>query len=333
MAYRDYCFELTGTIPGLPFPLAQTLINRAWKDIRDLRLWSWLVDNADIEAPNLISAGTVSVTQNQNIVQMDAAAAAALAPFQLSNPPLASPTLGVGRQIRIGLTGSGGPIYSIISADFNANTLTLDRNYADVSGVSQPYQVYKCYYAAPATDFLRYFTITNMASGYSIRGKKLYYTQQKLNAIDAQRGGTGDAYIISAYKGNATGQPVHEWYPHPVNARTYNCIFQHRGIDLSDSVDIPSTLPSSILMAKAFSHAAIWAQANVGRYSELAQVNWVMYKQGVDAQFKEEVIQAIKQDDEISPLTPFLQGSYFDFPLGGEFLQGHDVSSLIGDAT
>ncbi len=333
MAYRDYVGELIGTIPRLPYPLAQKLVNRAWSNVRDMRLWSWLIGTDDILSAQNVTAGTVSVTLGSPTVTLDPAASAALSPLSAANPPLASATLGSGRQIRIGVTGSGGPLYSIIAADFVGSTLTLDRPYAGDSGTGLPYQVYKCYFAPPSTDFLRYFTITNMRAGYTIRGKKLYYTQQKLNAVDAQRGGTGDAYIISAYKPDATGRPVHEWYPHPVNAAVYNCVYQKRGQDLSDSVDLPATLPSSVVMARASILASDWALANVATYPELAQTNWVMFRQGKVDEFKDEIIQAIKQDDEISPLTPFLQGSYFDFPLGGQFLQGHDVSSLIGDAS
>src|SRR5271169_6135804 len=145
MPFQNYCSELVGTIPRLPYPLAQTLVNRAWKNIRDMRLWSWLVSLDDIEAPTIITNGTVTVTQNSNQVLMDATAKSALLAVALSNPPLASPTLGQGRQIRIGVTGSGGPIYNIIAVDSTTGYLTLDRNYADSSGSGQPYFVYKCY--------------------------------------------------------------------------------------------------------------------------------------------------------------------------------------------
>jgi hypothetical protein len=338
MAYRSYVSELVGTIPKLPYPLAQKLVNRAWKDIRDARLWSFLVQTGDIETAAIITTGSVSVTQGSPVIQLDADSSTALQAVAILPPPLpplASPDLGVGRQIRIGVTGSGGPLYTIIAADFGSSpaTLTVDRPYAAVTGTNQPYMVYKAYYTPPFDDFLRYFSVTNMNAGYTIRGKKLYYTQAKLNAIDPQRGGTGDAYIISAYKPGTGGIPVHEWYPQPVNAATYNCVCQRRGTDLSDSVDLPSTFPDSVLMARAFMHAADWALANVATYPELAQTNWPIFKAGKQSLYKDELILAIKQDDEISPLVPFLQGSYFDFPLGGQFLQGHDVSSLIGDLT
>lgn len=329
--FIDYCSELVGTIPRLPFPLAQKLVNRAWLDIRQLRLWSFLVSSADNLSALNVSTGTVTVVQGVNQVTLDATAAAALSPLVFANPPLAAPTVGIGRQIRIGsIPGSAGPLYSILAYD-GAFTLTLDRNYAETSGAGLNYMCYKAYFSPPVSDFVRYFTVTNVSAGYTVKGKKLYYTQRQLNSIDPQRGGTGDAYIISAYEPDANGNPVHEWYPHPVNQHTYNCLFQRRGTDLSSTVDLPPTFPSDVLIAKAFTHAAAWAQANLAQYPELQMTNWVMFSQDRKQEFKDALIQAIKQDDEISPLIPFQQGSSFDFPLGGQFLQGHDVSSLIGE--
>lgn len=330
MAFRDYYSELIGTIPHLPPPLARTLINRAWKDIRDLRLWSWLIGYGDIVAPAQITAGTVTTTLGSTVVQLDAAAAAALQPVALANPPVSSSLLGQGRQIRMGVQSSSGPLYTIVAADFTANTLTLDRAYAAVGGAGQTYQCYKAYYAPPDTDFLRYLTITNMTSGYSITGRKLYYDQTKLNLIDPQRGAKGDAYLLAAFSVDSTGRPVTEWYPHPTNLAVYNCIYRRRGVDLSETVDLPATFPSTALIHRAMMHAAQWATANVATFPELGQTNWMMFIQARQSMFKETIIQAIKQDDEIFPRLPTVQGSGFDFPLGGEFLQSHDITSLVG---
>lgn len=330
MAFRDYYSELVGTIPHLPVPLARTLVNRAWKDIRDLRLWSWLIGYGDVIAPAQIVAGTVSVTFGDTTMTMDATAAAALQPAALSNPPLASALLGQGRQIRISGNASAGPLYTIVAADFGANTLTLDRPYASPSGTGLAYACYKAYYAAPNQDFLRYLTVTNMTSGYTITGRKLYNEQMKLNLVDPQRGARGDAYLLAAFSVDSTGRPVTEWYPHPSNQAVYNCIYRRRGVDLSDTVDLPATLPPTVLMHRAMMHAAQWATANVATFPELGQTNWMMFIQTRQAMFKETIIQAIRQDDEIFPRLPTIQGSGFDFPLGGEFLQSHDITSLIG---
>lgn len=123
---------------------------------------------------------------------------------------------------------------------------------------------------------------------------------------------------------------VHEWYPHPTNARTYNAIYQRRGTNLSATVDLPYSFKSDTLMHLAVIQGCDWALANIANKPELANTNWIMMKESKKKDFRDALVQAIKQDDEISPLTPFQQGSQYDLPLGGEFVQSHDMSSILG---
>lgn len=303
--------------------------------LQDMRLWSFnVVHDGQLFAPNSVSAGAVTATFGSTTITPDATALAALTAVALATPPLASPTFGVGRQIRIGASPQG-PLYTITAYD--GATVTIDRPYGEADVTDAPYQVYRAYYAPPlnagaaSPKFIRYFSIVNTSSGYSIRGRRLAYTQEQLNAIDPQRGATGDPYI-TAYKGpNSVGQPVIEMYPNPVVQRCFLCQFQQRWAALSPSVDLPQ-MPYDLvgcLMYLVKRLGGEWALSNISTYPELQQVNWVGYMQIQDKGFKETRTQCIKQDDEIDPLIAKLQGSIFDFPLGGQFLQGHDVSSII----
>ena len=339
VTFRDMWYDLLSSVPRLPPPLAQTIINRAFSDIRDYRLWSWLVPTGYIVTPTAITSGTITVVQGSPLITPDATAAAALNAVALANPPLANAQVGIGRQIRLSSQQSGtpGPLYNIIAYANSIPQITVDRPYLEASGAGLGYSCYKAYYQAPPSDgtatpdFLRYFTITNSAVGYTIRRRKLYYTQSQLNGIDPQRGATGDPYIIANYLDDpTTGNVVHEWYPHPVYQRSMTCIYQKRGLPLSDTNPPPLTLPSELIMERAYMRACQWAIKNVSNFPELQQVNWVMAYNAHKQDFKESLIQAIKQDDEISPLVAFQQGGVFDFPLGGAFLQNHDVSSLVG---
>ena len=348
MPYRDSWNDLLTSIPRLPPAHAQTLVNRAWRRICDYRLWSWLTAYGYITSPAIITIGTVDVTLGANTVIFDTAAATALDAVALANPPLANAQIGIGRQFRTGSQTSGNPgaIYSIIAWDSGTRTATLDRIFAEPTATGQVYQVYKCYYQPPpsngtgAPDFLRYFTIANPSSGYSIRKRKLYYTQEQLNAIDPQRGANGDAYILANYTpeslqpGVISGVPVHEWYPHPVNLNVYKCLYQKRGADLSETVDVPATFRVELLMDFSYLLGCQWALRQVSVFPELGQTNWVaaiqVAKDAIYGRADGSLIQAIKADDEISPWGPFQQAGAFDFPLGGQFLQGHDVSSLVG---
>lgn len=345
MAFADMVAEMQGTVPRMSALHSMQVINRAWARVRDSRLWSFhFVPDAQLFVPFGITGGSVAATFGSNKVVADPVAAAKLEAVALANPPLASPTLGIGRQLRVGSTNGistpTGPNYNIIEWD-GVDTLTIDRPYGEYTVPRADYQVIKCYYAPPAPPpflnlqpdlkFVRYQVIVNRNSGYAIFGPNLYWSQAQLNAIDPQRGGQGDAYIVANYGRNNVGQPVIELYPNPVQFTTYYASYWTRWLDLSPSQDLPQMayeLPD-LVMYKAKELAADWALANVNTYSELAQTNWVAFRQTQSLEERASMINCFKQDDEMYPLIPFRQGQGFMFPLGGQFLQSHDVTSIL----
>lgn len=338
--------EVVGVVPAIPKLYVQNrLVNRAWSRIRDFRLWSFhVVTDAQLFCPAAITAGTISATFNSALVTANAAATTAFNAVAFGNPPFASPTLGVGYQLRVGSFGSTlstptGPNYNIVAWD-GAGNLTIDKPYGEQTTTGAVYQALKCYYAPPASPFTsvnydqsfgRYLSIINRLNGYSIRGKRLYYSQEQLNQMDPQRGGQGDAYIVANYGKNSLGQPVIELYPNPVNFTTYYATYISRWADLSPAQDLPQ-MPYELndcVTNACLAGAGRWALANAGMNEALRQTNWVHYIQMQDEEFKQSLLQCIKQDDEIMPMKAFLPGSGFDFPLGGTFLQSHDLSSFV----
>ena len=345
MAYADYVAELVGTVPRLSALHASQVLQRAWSRVRAGRLWSFhFVTNAQLFCPDGIVGGSVSATFGSNKVIADATAAAAFNAVAQANPPLASPILGVGRQLRVGslnrISAPTGPNYNIIAWD-GIDTLTIDRPYGEHTAIQATYQVFKCFYAPPAPPpfsnlmpdlrFVRYLVITNKYSGYAIFGPNLYWNQAQLDAIDPQRGGQGDAYIAAQYMTNQRGEPVIELYPNPVKFTTYNATYWSRWPDVSPTQDLPNVsyeLPD-LVMFQSKALAADWALANVNTFPELGQTNWVAFRQSQMAEYKDSRIECYKQDDEQFPLIPFRQGQGFMFPLGGQFLQSHDVTSIL----
>jgi hypothetical protein len=350
LTFQQLYQELKGEVASLPDPMAQRIINRAWKRINDYRMWSWqVISNAQIYVPAVISLGTCTVANGTTLVVMDTAATTALNTIPTNplppNPPLASAILGVGYQIRLGTSANGlnapiGPNYTIVNWD-GAGNLTIDAPYAQVSGAGLNYQVLKCYYAAPFLpvtstgpdgQFARYLSLVNLLDGYAITGRQLYFSQEELNRIDPQRGGQGDAYILSLYGTNSLGQPVYEMYPNPVNPAVYQANMISKGPLLTMTTQLPSVsyaLDDAVtFQAKVF--AGQWALANVGRFKELQQTNWVQWIGMMEVESKNTLRLCIKEDDEIMPSPkPFVFNGGFSFPLGGEFLQSHDISSIL----
>lgn len=327
--------------------MAQRIINRAWKRINDYRMWSWqIISNAQIFVPAVVTDGNCNVTFNDTNVVMNAAATTALNAIAFGNPPLASPILGVGYQIRLGTSANGlsapiGPNYSITAWD-GAGNLTIDAPYGQATGINLSYQVLKCFYAAPFLPvtstgndgyFARYLSIVNFLDGYAITGRSLYFSQEELNRIDPQRGGQGDAYIVAYLAHNSLGQPVYELYPNPVSTpTTYGANYVSKGPLLTMTTSLPQVsyaLDDAVtFQAKVF--AGQWALANTARFKDLQGTNWVQYCGMMEEERKNSLRLCIKEDDEIMPSPkPFVFNGWFSFPLGGEFLQSHDISSIL----
>jgi hypothetical protein len=326
--------ELIGLFPDLSILPARSLVNRAWQDIRDMRLWSFLVAEGPLVVPNVVSNGSVTVTLGSTAVVGDATAAAVWITLAFANPPLASPNIGTARQFRL---GQGNPVYNIIAFD-GVNTITLDRPYVESSLAGQSYQIYRAYYQPPSADFYRYFSITNVALAYSIVGKSLTFNREELDLKDPQRGAQGDAYILGSYKPDPTTSiPVHELWPNPVNANTYLAIYQRRGLAMTPTgvtpvVDYPPTLSSSLLMARAEYRTAQWAVQNMNRYKDLKGINWFQVRKDATSEFREEFIQQARIDMEIFKNSWVLpKGTYLGFPVDAAFIQSHDVDLMFLD--
>src|SRR5215475_11762823 len=128
MAFADMTAELVGTVPRMSALHAQQVIQRSWRRIRDTRRWSFhFVADAQLFVPDAITGFSVAATFGSRKVIASPTAAAAFNTVCLANPPLASPVLGVGRQLRVGslngLSTPTGPNYSIVEWD-GIDTLT-----------------------------------------------------------------------------------------------------------------------------------------------------------------------------------------------------------------
>lgn len=322
MPFYTLWSELLGTVPRLDPQAAQKYVNRAWQDVRDFRLWSWLTIEGVLVAPQLISSGTVNVTQFSSTVNLDATANAAL--NNLGNPLLTQ------RQFRV---GTGGRIYNITSYSNNLATLTLDGFYMEATATGQPYQVYRCYYT-PAdlngnaiTDFQSFEAMVNTTQGYAIVGENLRATKAQLDTRDPQRGAFDNSYVVASYKVDANGNPMYELWPHPTVQAPYLFLARRRGTDLSTVVDLPATISPHLVVTKALGYAYDWAIANSGRFAELKGVDWQLLKAENMRRATEMLNTARRKDDEIF-LDSFVH-TWRDYlkmpPISADFIQSHDL--------
>lgn len=262
MAFIDYQGMLRGWCDQIDPNLAAQLINYAWRDIRDARTWSFLIEESAWVAAALINGGTVSVQNNVNTVTFDATAKALLN-AAAANPPINT------RQFRV----INGLIYNIINYDTGTGVATLDRPFEETTNTTASFQVYKCYYEAPtftanATDFNRLLSVVDPIFN---RRLDLNKRRQYLDTIDPIRLQQLQPYIVVSYRDSTSivagsYTPRYEMWPHPTNAQAYNLIYLSRGVDFSADTDaLPAPIPDELLMERAFYYGFRWQLGNASK--------------------------------------------------------------------
>lgn len=338
---QELATQLVGEIPGLPMLFAKNYVNQAIDSVSRDKLWSWNVNEGIIIVPQLVTDGTVNLTNFSNQIQFDSVAQAALLPLAMANPPLTT------RQFRT----MGGPVYNLVGYDTGTGIGTLDRIYIATSANNQEYQIYKCYYGAPSrdgitpsNDFLRYLTINDPINGYTIAGKRLTMTRETLNRRDPMRGAQGQPYYTATYRpgpnqmntngsiprGKDDGVMQYEWWPSPVFAQAYVVQYERQNLSLNFSDYLPHQCPPNLIRYKAQEFCMRWAQQNAGRIPELKGVNWPLLLLEVEKRYNFELVGAKRNDQEI--LTDILRpgtAGIMDFfgPIDSNWAQSHGVES------
>lgn len=285
MTFQDAWNELKTQVPKIDILLAQKLVQRAWRDIRDSRFWSFQTAETTIDVPDQISSGTVTVTNGSPTVVADVTADAAWA--AVGTVALST------RQIRIG----SGPIYNITA--YATPNITLDRNYGEETAALVAYSVYKCYHAEPAANFLRWISVVDPINGYQLAVNR---TKAEIDRRDPQRGSTGQPYLVASYKWDATNLAhLFELYPHPTSQRSYRALYQSTGAAFAAQTLLPVIIPDEVLMERAKYYAYEWAMANSAAHPDLRGVNWMALRQQSKADYEANLFKAKKQDEEIFP--------------------------------
>ena len=356
MAFLNLVAELSGTLPGLSPLLAQTYINRAWQEIREARLWSFLVTDGVVVCPTQVTEGTAAIVQYSPTVTLDAAASAALLPQTAIG---AVPGL-TNLQIRFGASSPAiGQVYSIVDVDTTTPTalvLTLNRMVVEATNPTAGYQVYRPYITPPVPDFLKWVSLIDMVNAFAMteNNGRLSYTSTYFDARDPQRQAQGFAYFCGSYAGAFVpdpisgavvpnpnvdpGSPVYELWPHPTSGQTFYVRFRRQGQPFAQPSDTqPSIIPDGLIIQRALGwHAYPFALANIAHFPTFKGVNWMQLITTARAIYQDDLLAAKRQDDEQALQTVWNRGhglragvgdfkGISDFPIDSNFLQSHLV--------
>jgi hypothetical protein len=253
--------ELAQAIPGMSRIYAGTLINRAWRIVRDSTLWSFQLIIGSFSTPAMITQGTVTtptLPSPSNIIG-DAAATAAWS--AITFPFITQ------YQFRVGNYS----IYNVIGYDVTTNapfgTLFLDRPFVDpiTNPVGNAYQLFQLYYPAPSKSFKRWLSVQDVVNGYSLN---IWTGRRDVNFADPMRQMTTNPIAIMGTgqdkrPGSSTpGYQLYELWPVPSAKISYMTWYVDRGADLILNQDtLPDPIPEDVVLMKARAYAYEWAEA------------------------------------------------------------------------
>ncbi len=154
--------------------LAEDWVRNAFRKIYRRRRWSWLMKYGQFLFPLITNTGTVTVTRSSTIVT--------------GSGTSFTSTL-AGQQFR---TGTTYPIYTIESVQ-SATQLTLTVPWGGATDSTQNYQIYQAYVTVPS-DFHAFISVYDPNFNWQLLTD---FTQNQLNAADAQRANSGNAYLLA----------------------------------------------------------------------------------------------------------------------------------------
>lgn len=353
MAFLDLVNELTGTVPGLSPLLAEKYINRAWKDIRSERLWSFLATTAAVVCPAQVTAGAVAIVQYSDSVTLDATASAALLAQTNVNAVPGITNL----SIRFGATSPAiGQVYNIEAADITTPTaiiLTLDRFVVEATNATSGYQCYRPYITPPSSDFLKWETVVDMVNAFTLWGPRTTRTSAEFDMRDPQRQAQGLAYWLGSYVGAfipdpttgvvnpnpnvEAGSNIYELWPHPTSGQTFLARYRRRGVDfLTPTETQPDVISDAMIIQRALGwHVYAFAAANVANFPSFKNVNWLSLIKLAKDQYARDLLDAKRNDNEAALQDVWNMGhglrndGSFDFkgmagfPIDSNYMQSH----------
>lgn len=262
---QDMQAELRGQVPKLDYSFCKTLINRAYRTIRERNLWSFLLFEGQWIAPPQFVGVAATTVQGSASVTLSTADTTALSAALTAQPysPITR------RQFRIGASG----IYSIWNESITAGrmTLTLDRWYGEPSG-TQAFTIYQCYYVptvanSPILDFKTWKTVRDIQDFRSLFTSR--YTRSDLDMQDPQRTWYGIPTDVVPFANDQNpqsasyGAMMYELWGAPTFPVNYQLYGLRGGSDLVSPTDkLPYALGEDAVIALAKVYAYQWAEAN-----------------------------------------------------------------------
>lgn len=218
--------------------LARDIVRNCFRDIVQLRQWSWLTGRAQLTTVNAYEVGTAAITYGDNVVTLTGGTVS---------------VDHIGRQFRTGLAS---PILTITNVDVGLNTYTLDQDWTGTGGSGLGYSVYLAYLFMPS-DFSAFISVVDPANYWDVKTDGV--TVEALDMRDPQRSIFGAPARVLVPYDFYNDLPRYEIWPHQKSQQFYLMAYEKTAIDPFDAgATIPTRLPSDIILERALMYAARW---------------------------------------------------------------------------
>lgn len=323
--------RLAGELDVIPASSLGDRINEALRDIYDCNDWGFLLTNAYIRTPALIS-GVALVEEFNPIVTLDAATKAIVDAIDVNHVPI------IERQLKLvsPRQTDRGVIYNIIAYDNGAGELTIDPPFMDIDNSAAQIQIIKLYYTAPTIDIgtptspnpvIDFKRFDSIISPQFNRRLCLDVTLNEINTSDPYRiNSLSDPQCIIPNSVDSSGNQLYELYPSPRLERILRVKYLRKGIPLVRNSDqVHDLLSQELIIERAKQKGYKWIMGNIHKLENIRSA--VPYQNLIALSnnrndfnsYPNLLERAIKADEERFPKAfagNFADIPYYDFEYG-----------------
>jgi hypothetical protein len=301
--FRQMTGELLQWNPNVPIQMAQQFIRNSYRRVIDRRLWYGLLQKGQVNVPNAVTNGTVTVTNASAVV--------------VGSGTTWDPSM-VGRSFRVGFST---PIYRI--ASFQSPTqITLDLVWGGPTQATVSYMVFQNIVSF-GNNIKKLLAVVNQRQGYRM---KLHMPQEVLNIYDTWRTTTGWTFLVANYAPSPVdGSPLFELYPAPTFQQSFPFLASVQPPDLIADGDYPAAwIRTDVILYGAIPFALLFR----GKASPYYDPKTAEY---FGKLHMAEVEKMARNDDNQYPQDLRWEFSRYPFTqFGADWQQAHDIDAWSG---
>lgn len=289
--------------PDLPPVLAQEFVKNTYRVVLGDHSWMATRKDAELLLPNQYTTGTVTVVNGSPTI---------------TGSGTAFTTAMIGRQL---IFSGLAPFYTITAVDAGAQTLTIDRNYPNVSASALTYEISQAYVEFP-TDLYVLERVRDQLNGWYLITQ--VYDQQYLDRVDSRRQSVGTPALVCSAPArtdsNGVVIPRYEFWPRAQATRFYTYRYRYLPEFTANSDVLIQNVNPEVLVYGALRLAAAWPGTSGKPNPYFSQETHAMYTKMYDEALQNSIQRDLEQFQDMITLADDPRRT---FPFDAKFIQNH----------